>query len=275
MSIASEPHQERQVLAEARAMGVRRGGSWIVRDIDLVVRRGEIVTLIGPNGGGKTTTAKALLGLVSPDAGKVARAPGLKVGYVPQRFFVDWSLPLDVDRLMQLARRYAPADIAAALEKVGAAHLAGRQLKHLSGGELQRVLLARAIIGRPDLLVLDEPVQGVDYGGEIALYNLIRELRDHLDCGILLISHDLHIVMASTDDVVCINGHVCCSGTPEHVVGNDEFKRLFGMKGASALAVYHHVHDHSHDHHGAVVPDTSAVTDAKAPADAIAEDGDA
>lgn len=242
------PHQVGPALVEARGLGVRRGGRWIVHDIDLVVRRGEIVTLIGPNGGGKTTTAKALLGLIAHDAGEIDRARALKVGYVPQRFAVDWSLPLDVPRLMQLARRFSEAEIASALEQVGAAHLADRQLKHLSGGELQRVLLARAIIGRPDLLVLDEPVQGVDYPGEIALYNLIREIRDSLGCGILLISHDLHIVMAGTDQVVCVNGHVCCSGLPDHVVGNAEFKRLFGAKGASALAVYHHVHDHSHDH---------------------------
>jgi zinc transport system ATP-binding protein len=278
MSTIARPQPDSPVLVEARGLGVRRGDRWIVRDIDVVVRRGEIVTLIGPNGGGKTTTAKALLGLITTEAGSVTRPASLKVGYVPQRFTVDWSLPLDVKRLMQLARPYASAEIAMALERVGAAHLIERQLKHLSGGELQRVLLARAIIGAPDLLVLDEPVQGVDYGGEIALYNLIREIRDRLGCGILLISHDLHIVMAGTEEVVCINGHICCSGTPEHVVGNEAFKQLFGTKGAAALAIYHHVHDHSHDHHGAEVPQASVEAAAKGrmtAKGAMAEDRDA
>jgi zinc transport system ATP-binding protein len=242
------------LLAEARGLGVRRGGRWIIKGVDLSVRRGEIVTLIGPNGGGKTTTAKALLGLIDADAGHVRRARNMKIGYVPQRFALDWSLPLSVERLMTLASPQPAGRVQEALERVGARHLMGRQIQNLSGGEFQRVLLARAIVSMPDLLVLDEPVQGVDYTGEIALYELIRRLRHELGCGILMISHDLHIVMAETDSVVCVNGHVCCSGTPEHVIGDNEFKRLFGTRGASALAIYHHDHDHAHDQCGHVVP---------------------
>ena len=240
-------------LVEARGLGIKRDGRWLIVGIDLTVRRGEIVTLIGPNGGGKTTTAKALLGLIRTNAGSVNRLAGLRVGYVPQRFAIDWTLPLTVSRLMTLTTSHQSTAVQAALERVGAGGLAGAEIQHLSGGEFQRVLLARAIIARPDLLVLDEPVQGVDYSGEIALYELIGNIRDELGCGILMISHDLHIVMAGTDTVVCLNGHVCCSGTPRHVAATEEYRRLFGDRGASALAIYHHEHDHAHDHCGNVV----------------------
>lgn len=251
---------ELPVLVRAEGVGVKRDRRWLIRDIDLTVRRGEIVTLIGPNGGGKTTTAKALLGLIKPDAGTVWRDPALRVGYVPQRFPIDWTLPLTVSRLMSLARPYARADILAALAEVGAEHLVDSQIRNLSGGEFQRVLLARAIIGKPDLLVLDEPVQGVDYSGEIALYELIGRLHDRLSCGVLLISHDLHIVMAATDSVVCLDGHVCCHGPPSHVVNNQAYRQLFGARGSAALAVYRHEHDHQHDHAGNIVPLDGAST---------------
>jgi zinc transport system ATP-binding protein len=250
---AARPALDTSALVVARGLGVRRDGRWLIEGINLSVGRGEIVTLIGPNGGGKTTTVKALLGLINLDAGKVERAPGLKVGYVPQRFEIDWTLPLSVSRLMTLAGRHEPQAVQTALQRVGAEHLEMAEIRHLSGGEFQRVLLARAIIAKPDLLVLDEPVQGVDYSGEIELYELINALRDEFRCGILMISHDLHIVMAGTDTVVCLNGHVCCSGTPRHVAGTSEYQRLFGQRGASALAIYHHEHDHAHDQCGNVV----------------------
>ena len=240
-------------LVEARALGIRRDDRWLISGVDLSVRRGEIVTLIGPNGGGKTTTAKALLGLIHADVGEVRRLPGLKVGYVPQRFAVDWTLPLSVARLMTLTATHQPSAVQAALDRVGAGHLTNQKTQSLSGGEYQRVLLARAIIANPDVLVLDEPVQGVDFSGEIALYELIGRIRDELGCGILLISHDLHIVMAATDTVVCLNGHVCCSGSPSHVATTDAYRQLFGHRRASALAIYHHEHDHAHDQCGNIV----------------------
>ncbi|HUS95401.1 MAG TPA: ATP-binding cassette domain-containing protein [Hyphomicrobiaceae bacterium] len=247
--------RSRDVLVSARGLGVRRQGRWLVNGVDIEIARGEILTLIGPNGGGKTTTAKAMLGLIRPDAGVVNRRPDLKIGYVPQRFAVEWTLPLTVARLMTLSRFYSPREISGALERAGAAHLAEAAVQNLSGGEFQRVLLARAIIGSPDFLVLDEPVQGVDYAGEIALYELIGRVRDELGCGVLLISHDLHIVMAGTDTVVCLNGHICCSGAPGQVVADTEYKRMFGARGASALAIYQHEHDHSHDPHDGIVTD--------------------
>lgn len=243
-----------RAVAGLSGLGVHRGGRWLLRNVDLTVRRGEIVTVIGPNGSGKTTSAKALLGLIPCDEGEAWIADGARVGYVPQRFVVDWTLPLTVGRLMTLTGNHSQSDIDAALTEVGIVHLTDSAVQTLSGGELQRALLARALVRKPDLLVLDEPVQGVDFSGEIALYGLIRDIRDRLDCGVLLISHDLHIVMAETDTVVCLNGHVCCSGTPKVVAEDPEYRKLFGPKAAEAFAVYRHEHDHTHDHDGSVVP---------------------
>jgi zinc transport system ATP-binding protein len=241
-------------LIEARGLGVRRGGNWLVRGVDLAIRPGEIVTLIGPNGSGKSTTVKALLGILAASEGDVVRRPGLTVGYLPQRLAIDWTLPLSVKRLMTLTGRHTPAEVAAALQEVGIAQLAEAPVQQLSGGEFQRALLARALIRRPDLLVLDEPVQGVDFAGEIALYEVIHGIRERLGCGILMISHDLHIVMGKTDTVVCLNGHVCCSGTPQSVTESPEYRALFGSQAASALAIYRHDHDHTHLDDGRVVP---------------------
>ncbi|MEQ8356093.1 MAG: metal ABC transporter ATP-binding protein [Kiloniellaceae bacterium] len=240
-------------LIAARGLGVAQGGQWLVRGVDLAIRPGEIVTLIGPNGSGKSTTVKALLGILPAREGTVTRAAGLTVGYLPQRLTIDWSLPLTVRRLLTLTGRHGAAEIAAALAEVGIAHLAGAPVQQLSGGEFQRALLARALIRRPALLVLDEPVQGVDFAGEIALYELIHEIRERLGCGILMISHDLHIVMGRTDTVVCLNGHVCCSGSPQAVTESPEYRALFGAQAAAALAIYRHDHDHVHLEDGRVV----------------------
>jgi zinc transport system ATP-binding protein len=234
--------------------GVSRGGRALVSGIDLSIRRGEIVTLIGPNGSGKSTTAKLATGVLKPTAGTVTRRPGLRIGYVPQKLTVDWTLPLTVERLMTLTGRYSAAEIAAALDAVGAARLLKAAVQELSGGEFQRVLFARAMIRKPDLLVLDEPVQGVDFSGEVALYDLVRQIRDTTQSGILMISHDLHVVMAETDTVICLNGHVCCRGTPSAVLRNPEYRRLFGERAAGSLAIYQHHHDHEHHDNGCVVP---------------------
>jgi len=241
-----------QPLVTLQNAGLNRGGRWLVRGIDLSVRRGEVVTLIGPNGAGKSTTAKIALGLETPDEGSARRTTGLKIGYVPQQLSIDWTLPLTVRRFMSLTERVSNTDIREALDDVGIAHLADAEIRYLSGGEFQRALLARAITRRPDLLVLDEPVQGVDFGGEIALYDLISEIRSTLGCGILMISHDLHVVMAGTDSVVCLNGHICCQGHPHTVAKSPEYRELFGGRAATALAVYEHAHDHTHLPDGSV-----------------------
>ena len=258
---ASPDGAGKDILVGLDEVGVRRGGRWLVRGVTFDIRPGEIVTLIGPNGSGKSTTARALVGILKPDEGTIARRPGLKVGYVPQKLAVDRTLPLTVERLMTLTARHGRAEIAAALDEVGIPHLAGSPVQALSGGEFQRALLARAMLRRPDLLVLDEPVQGVDYTGEAALYELIGRIRDRTGCGILLISHDLHIVMAATDTVICLNGHVCCRGTPRAVAADPSYRRLFGRRAAGALAVYSHDHDHTHLEDGRVLHEDGTVTD--------------
>jgi zinc transport system ATP-binding protein len=247
--------------------GVRRAGRWLVRGVSLRVRPGEIVTLIGPNGSGKSTTAKMALGVLKPDEGSAGRMKNLRVGYVPQRLAVDWTLPLSVERFLRLTSRPSQAEIDEALNGTGVLHLAKQEVRHLSGGEFQRTMLARAIARKPDLLVLDEPVQGVDYTGEIALYELITGIRDRLNCGILLISHDLHVVLAATDQVICLNGHVCCTGTPQSVAASPEYRQLFGHRAASTLAVYEHHHDHTHLADGRVRHADGAVTDSCHPGD--------
>ncbi len=240
-------------LLTARGLGVRGPSGWLIEGVDISVRKGEIVTLIGPNGSGKSTTVRALLGLIDADAGVIERAPKLSIGYVPQKLSIDWTLPLTVRRFMNLSARHSNHAVDAALDEVGIAEHAAAEVQGLSGGEFQRLLLARAMVGAPDLLVLDEPVQGVDPSGQIALYELIASLRQRHGCAILMISHDLHIVMAETDTVICLNGHVCCSGTPQSVSESPEYRMLFGPRAAEALAVYHHHHDHRHLPDGRVV----------------------
>ena len=250
----------RETLVTLKGAGVNRGGRWLVRGVDFSVGRGEIVTLIGPNGSGKSTSAKMAIGVLKPDEGQVERASGLKVGYVPQKLTIDWTLPLTVRRLMTLTGPLPEREIVAALEATGIRHMEKAEVQTLSGGEFQRALMARAIARKPDLLVLDEPVQGVDFSGEIALYDLIRQIRDGSGCGILLISHDLHVVMAETDTVICLNGHVCCRGTPHAVSASAEYLRLFGPSAARALAVYSHDHDHVHLPDGRVQHSDGSIT---------------
>lgn len=254
--------------------GVSRAGRWLVRGVTLSVDAGEIVTLIGPNGSGKSTTAKMALGILEADEGTVARKPSLRVGYVPQKVTIDWTLPLTVHRFMSLTGPVPAADAANAMDATGVSKLAHAEVRNLSGGEFQRVLLARAIARKPDLLVLDEPVQGVDFTGEISLYQLIGRIRDTLNCGVLLISHDLHVVMAATDRVICLNGHVCCSGTPTAVASSPEYRALFGARAANTLAVYEHDHDHTHLPDGRVRHADGTVTDHCHPGDGHHHDGD-
>jgi zinc transport system ATP-binding protein len=241
-------------LIAAEGLTLRYGRQTIVDHVDLVLAAGEITTVIGPNGAGKTTLLKLLLGLIPPTSGEVRRRPGLRVGYLPQRLRIDPVLPITVGRLMTLTVNRPRPAVEAALSETGVAHLVDAAVPSLSGGELQRVLLARALLVDPDLLVLDEPVQGVDYAGEAALYELIANLRRRRGCGIVMVSHDLHVVMAATDHVLCLNRHVCCVGTAEAVGRHPEYVRLFGPRAAAALAVYTHHHDHAHAASGEIVP---------------------
>jgi len=234
-------------LFSARALWLTRAGRAILQGVDIDIAEGEILTLIGPNGAGKTTLVRVLLGLEKADRGTIRRRPGVVVGYVPQGFAVDRAIPLTVGRFVALGRRAGAEAVERALSDVGADKLGDRQLSELSGGELQRVVLARALIGSPGVLVLDEPVRGIDYTGEAELYALIGRLRCERGFGVLLVSHDLHVVMAQSDRVICLSRHVCCSGVPQSVAQHPEYARLFGVQAARALALYQHHHDHRHD----------------------------
>ncbi len=242
---------ENNILVKLNNVGFQQNTKWLVKGVSLQVEKGKIVTLIGPNGSGKSTTAKIALGLFKNIEGEVEKYTN-KIGYVPQKISIDWTLPLRVKDFMLLTENLRDDTVDEALSMTGVSHLKDKNLGNLSGGEFQRVLLARAISKKPELLVLDEPVQGVDFTGEIALYELIKKISEKLNCGILLISHDLHTVMSATDHVVCLNGHVCCSGTPIAVAKNNEYKALFGEHAAQTLSIYEHKHDHVHSSDGEI-----------------------
>ena len=243
--------ENKKMLLKVENVGISVNGKSLVRGVSLEVKQGEIVTLIGPNGSGKSTTAKIALGIYKKIDGKVKTYTD-KIGYVPQKISIDWTLPIRVLDFMTLTEELTQDEINTALNLTGVEHLKDKNLSNLSGGEFQRVLIARAISKQPELLVLDEPVQGVDFKGEIALYKLIKEISEKMKCGILLISHDLHVVMSATDFVVCLNGHVCCSGTPHKVVQDNKYRELFGDRASNILSLYEHKHDHTHSQDGTI-----------------------
>ena len=242
---------QNKLLVKLENAGVQRTSKWLVKGISFEISQGQIVTLIGPNGSGKTTTAKMILNIMNADEGQITRNTD-KMAYVPQKINIDWTMPLRVIDFMKITNNLNDNQVIESLTTTGVDKLLYNQIHNLSGGEFQRVLIARAIAKKPDLLVLDEPVQGVDYNGEIALYNLIKKISVNLNCGILLISHDMHFVMSTTDHVVCLNGHICCSRTPSSVVKNPEYIKLFGEHNSETLSYYQHQHDHSHDHDGSI-----------------------
>jgi len=238
-------------LIQAEDLCLSYGERPVLSNVSLNLKRGEIVTLIGPNGAGKTSLVRVVLGLQKPTSGQLQRQPKLRIGYMPQKLHIEASLPLTVQRFLRLASNDRAA-INESLELTGIPHLLNNPMQSLSGGEVQRVLLARALLRKPDLLVLDEPVQGVDVAGQAALYQLIVKIRDRHQCGVLMVSHDLHLVMAATDTVICLNQHVCCHGHPESISEDPAYLELFGASTPTGIAVYTHHHDHDHDIHGDV-----------------------
>ena len=239
------------LLVSLENAGIYKSPKWLIRGVSLEVKSGQIVTLIGPNGSGKTTTAKMVLNILEPDEGSLKRYTN-KIAYVPQKINIDWTMPLRVVDFMRLTNNLSNNEIIESLNQTGVEKLFKEQIHSLSGGEFQRVLLARAIAKKPELLVLDEPVQGVDFNGEIDLYNIIKNISANLNCGILLVSHDLHFVMSATDHVVCLNGHICCSGKPSAVIKDKAYIELFGEHRSKTLTYYQHDHDHTHDSDGSV-----------------------
>ena len=235
-------------LISAQNISVKHGGQTALHGVSLSLEGGEIVTIVGPNGSGKSTLLRALIGAIQPDVGKVARAKGLRIGYVPQKLHIDPTLPITVERFLNLPVRVAKADAQAALRTAGAEGLAKRQMSALSGGQFQRVLLARAILTKPQVLMLDEATQGLDQPGSASFYRQIDTVRKELGCAVLMVSHELHVVMSASDRVICLNGHICCEGTPEVVTAAPAYRELFGTGTGGALALYRHEHDHDHGH---------------------------
>jgi zinc transport system ATP-binding protein len=234
-------------LVSVEGATVRLGRRTVLDQVDLSVREGEIVTIVGPNGSGKSTLLRLIVGALDAERGRVVLRPDLRMGYVPQRLEIDPTLPMTVHRFLDLPRRRDRSAVARALEAAGLPDLGPLQMADLSGGQFQRVLLARAVLGRPHLLLLDEATQGLDQPGQAAFYRRIEALRDRMGCAILMVSHELHVVMSASDRVICLNGHVCCEGTPEIVSSAPEYRALFGTGTGGALALYRHEHDHQHD----------------------------
>ena len=237
-------------LIEIEKLVVRLGGHTALDKVDFAIEPGEIVTVVGPNGSGKTTLLRAIIGAVSPTSGRISRREGLRLGYVPQRLHIDPSLPIRVARFMSLPRKARKDQIGLALSQAGVPELIDRQMTELSGGQFQRVLLARALVERPDLLLLDEATQGLDQPGTADFYRQIEDVRQRLGCAVIMVSHDLHVVMSASDRVICLNGHICCQGHPEHVASAPEYRALFGEGTKGALALYRHHHTHSHNEDG-------------------------
>ena len=235
-------------LIQVEDLSVRYGARTALSRVSLRVEPSEIVTIVGPNGSGKTSLLRAIIGAIKPLQGRVVQASSLKIGYVPQKLHIDETLPITVSRFLKLPGGVTAVDIDYALTQAGVPELEKAQLSQLSGGQFQRVLLARALIGKPDLLLLDEATQGLDQRGSASFYQQIETVRQATGCAVLMISHELHVVMSASDRVICLNGHVCCEGTPAVVASAPEYRALFGTGTGGALALYRHEHDHGHDH---------------------------
>jgi len=235
-------------LIAIKNLSVNYGTRNVLHTVSLTVEPGEIVTIVGPNGSGKTSLLRAIIGATQPAAGRITRRPGLRIGYVPQRLHIDPTLPITVERFMRLTDTVDRGNCVAALSTAGVSDLPKRQMSQLSGGQFQRVLLARALVNRPEILLLDEATQGLDQSGSAAFYRCIEGVRRDTGCAVLMISHELHVVMSASDRVICLNGHICCEGTPAVVASAPEYQALFGAGTGGALALYRHNHDHNHHH---------------------------
>ena len=239
-----------KILLEGHNLTVKHNDRYVLDDVSLKAQAGMLITIIGPNGSGKSTLIKALLNLISLTSGRVTKAQGLRIGYMPQKLHLDSMLPLTVQNFLELsyAQICKPDStlITQTLHHVSMTAHRHTFMSHLSGGEFQRALLARALLQQPNLLILDEPVQGVDVMGQADIYRLIQSLREDRGCGIILVSHDLHFVHAASDHVICLNNHICCEGQPDDIRFHPNYLTLFQHHITSPLALYPHIHDHRH-----------------------------
>lgn len=239
---------------------VKRQGKWVLQNVSFELFPKQIMTLIGPNGSGKTTLLKVVLGLTKPNQGTVRKQAKMNIGYMPQRLSINTTLPITVEKFLLLGKHRKKSHVADKMAEIGISHVASHPIQSISGGELQRVLLTRALLNQPHVLILDEPTQGVDVNGQAELYELISHIRDAYDCAVLMVSHDLHLVMAATDQVICLNNHICCSGHPNSVSQHPAYLSLFG-DAANNIATYTHHHNHHHDIDGSIVTHPKASDD--------------
>ena len=234
-------------LLSTNCISVKYGTNIVLRDVSLDINKGEIITIVGPNGSGKTTLVKTIIGALSPFVGSISLKENLRLGYIPQRLNIDPTLPMTVQRFLNLTHKIGKEDCLSVLHKAGVPDLLKKQMANLSGGQFQRVLLARALQGSPEILILDEATQGLDQAGSADFYKQIEMVKNETGCAVLMISHELHVVMSASDRVICMNGHICCSGAPEAVAIMPEYHELFGANTDGVLALYRHNHDHKHD----------------------------
>ena len=235
------------MLIKISNLEVKYGSKFVLKNMNLSLKAGEIVTIVGPNGSGKTTLFKAIIGTVPISKGTIEVKPNLRIGYVPQQLKIDQTLPITVERFLKLSNINFEKSQDKTELILGSKDLLDVQINSLSGGEMQRVLLARALINDPQILLLDEATRGLDQPGVATFYRKIENIRKRTNCAILMISHDLHVVMSSSDRVICVNGHICCQGTPEIVATSPEYQALFGGDVDGTFALYRHHHDHKHD----------------------------
>ena len=232
-------------LISATNVSVLKNQKSILKNIDIKINKNDFITIIGPNGAGKTMLLKCLMGFYKPNFGEIQKKDKLKIGYMPQSINIINTMPMMVKNFITVRKKYDDISFKQVISEVDISQLVNKQLSVLSGGEMQRVLLARSLLNNPDLLVLDEPAQNLDISGQLSFYKLIQEIYFKRNISILMVSHDLHLVMVSTKKVLCLSNHICCSGKPQQVAKDPEFISMFGKDMANMMAVYQHTNHRS------------------------------